>query len=655
MSTPPLLLGAATLFWGHQAGLIPLAAAMALLLEGPRLTAARWRLSLIQFNRISDFCTVLFSVLVLYAYSTREATTAIMAVISWLPVSYLPLLAAQFYSVQGKVDIGALFMSRRKITEGPRPSFDLSYPYFLLCLLAASAGVSRTPVFYGGLVLLSAWALWRAKPQRTPAWAWAALLVLAGGLGHAGHHGLHGLQTLLENKAAWLIFGGGEVPMDPTWSHTAMGQVGRLKQSDEILLRVEPAPGAPPPPLLRQASFDHYRAAQWHARSSDFKPLRPLLGPASWDIPHEKEGVGRVRISAYLTGGKAILPLPTGATRLLNLPAAGVRRSRLGAVQVEEGPGLAVYRAEFAPASSGDAPPAKDDLALPAGERPLLLKLAKQLRLDPKRPQEAKVSVARFFEEGFRYSLFQEAGKIGASPLADFLVTTRSGHCEFFATATVLILRAGGIPARYATGFSVQEASRLERSYVVRQRHAHAWTLVYADGVWRDLDTTPSGWGGLEAERASFLQPLRDVWAWASFKFSRWRWKEPETAGRKPYLWLLVPVLLAMIWKLARELKADRGRAGERPGKAREPSPGQDSEFYRIEAALAAEGLGRRPAEALADWLDRLGPAAEGLRPLAALHNRYRFDPAGLGAKERRELRELAEVCLTELRGSRVD
>lgn len=650
MNTPPLLLGAVTLFWGQQAGLLPLAAAMALLLEGSRLTAWRWQFSLLQFNRISDFCTVLFSLLVLYAYSTHAATTAIMAVIRWLPVSYLPLLSAQFYSVQGKVDIGALFMSRRKITEGPRPSFDLSYPYLLICLLAASASTSRTPVFYVGLVLLTAWGLWRAKPDRTPVAAWAALLLLAGGLGHAGHLGLHRLQAVLENKAAWLIFGG-EAPVDPTWSHTAMGQVGRLKQSDEILLRVEPAPGAPPPPLLRQASFDHYRAAQWHARSSEFKPLRPLLGPASWDIPHEKEGSGRVRVSAYLSRGKGILPLPTGATRILELPAAGIKRSPLGAVQVEEGPGLAAYIAEFAPAAVADAPPGKDDLALPVAEKPLLIELAKRLHLDPKRPQEAKGSVARFFEDGFRYSLFQEAGSPGASPLEDFLVRTRSGHCEFFATATVLILRAGGIPARYATGYSVQEPSRLERSYVVRQRHAHAWALVYEEGVWRDFDTTPSGWGGLEAEQASFLEPLRDLWAWASFRFSRWRWSEPAAASRKPYLWLLVLPLLALGWKLVRELRAERVLAHKVGAKRQTPLPGKDSEFYRVEAALAAEGRGRRPSEALSDWLDRLGPTAETLRPLVALHKRYRFDPAGLSAEERRRLKDQAEAWLEARRG----
>ncbi|MBT8330725.1 MAG: transglutaminase-like domain-containing protein, partial [Deltaproteobacteria bacterium] len=39
--------------------------------------------------------------------------------------------------------------------------------------------------------------------------------------------------------------------------------------------------------------------------------------------------------------------------------------------------------------------------------------------------------------------------------IENFLTRSRSGHCEYFATATVLLLRQAGIPARYARGYSV--------------------------------------------------------------------------------------------------------------------------------------------------------------------------------------------------------
>src|SRR5207247_2054170 len=80
--------------------------------------------------------------------------------------------------------------------------------------------------------------------------------------------------------------------------------------------------------------------------------------------------------------------------------------------------------------------------------------------------------------------------------LGEFLQTTRAGHCEYFASATVLLLRAAGVPARYAVGFSVQEWSRLERRWIVRARHAHSWALAYVDGAWREGDTTPPLWAG---------------------------------------------------------------------------------------------------------------------------------------------------------------
>lgn len=661
MSTPPLLLAAALIFWGQQTGMLLLALPMALILEGCRLTAWRSPLTPGQFNRISDLCTVLFAVLVVYAYSTRTATAAIMAIIQWMPLSYLPLLAAQVYSVEGKVDIGALFMSRRRPMEGPRPAFDLVYPYFIICVLSAGAANVRSPVFYGGMFLLAIWSLRRARPGRRPVFSWAALLLAAGALGYVGQNGLHSLQSVVENTGGWLLLGSGELPTDPNSAHTAIGKIGRLKQSDEIVLNVQPSPGAPPPPLLRQASFDHYNAAQWFASVADFRPLSPLPQAGGWAIGVPREtNSGAASISVYLRNGKGILPLPTGAVRIERLSAGAVARNRLGAVRVEDGPGLADYGVRFEPASVFDAPPGKIDLDLPPAERPMLARLARELKLNPKRPQEAKAAVALFFENNFRYSLYQEAGKIGARPLADFLLKTRSGHCEYFATTTVLLLRAAGIPARYVTGYSVIEPSRMEHSFVVRQRHGHAWALVYADGVWRDFDTTPSTWAAEEARRASSFEPVRDLLSWVLFRFSRWRWKEPEPGGGQGRArWLFVLALLGLAWKLTRELKSAGALTRKAGGAQKGSFPAEDSELYVLERALAEAELGRRSCEALSEWLDRLAglvprEAVDALRPVVALHNRYRFDPNGLSGAERRELKRAAESWLARYPAQRL-
>ncbi|MEM9137769.1 MAG: transglutaminase domain-containing protein, partial [Cyanobacteria bacterium P01_F01_bin.42] len=85
------------------------------------------------------------------------------------------------------------------------------------------------------------------------------------------------------------------------------------------------------------------------------------------------------------------------------------------------------------------------------------------------------------------------------TPLEAFLLDHRSGHCEYFASATALLLRSTGIPARYVAGYSVSEFSPAEQQYIGRVRDAHAWVMAYVDGAWRTIDTTPSG--GASRER----------------------------------------------------------------------------------------------------------------------------------------------------------
>ena len=70
-------------------------------------------------------------------------------------------------------------------------------------------------------------------------------------------------------------------------------------------------------------------------------------------------------------------------------------------------------------------------------------------------------------------------------PLKTFLLTHRRGHFEYFATAGVMLLRAAGIPARYAAdAFESLEGMRVQvnQPVVVGPTSRHGETVVVANG-----------------------------------------------------------------------------------------------------------------------------------------------------------------------------
>src|SRR5262249_35411326 len=93
-------------------------------------------------------------------------------------------------------------------------------------------------------------------------------------------------------------------------------------------------------------------------------------------------------------------------------------------------------------------------------------------------------------------------------PVEDFLVYTRTGHCNRFATALTLMLRARGVPARIALGFRGYESTG-DGAYQVRQSHAHSWVEVlvqrttednHATRHWLIMDPTPAIGDGADGE-----------------------------------------------------------------------------------------------------------------------------------------------------------
>jgi hypothetical protein len=67
-------------------------------------------------------------------------------------------------------------------------------------------------------------------------------------------------------------------------------------------------------------------------------------------------------------------------------------------------------------------------------------------------------------------------------PVVEFLEDIKAGHCEYFASAGVLLLRSAGVPARYVTGFVCRERGAGRDHWISRRKDAHAWVEMFVAG-----------------------------------------------------------------------------------------------------------------------------------------------------------------------------
>ncbi len=645
MKTSPILLGASLMFWGWQTGYMILAAVMALVLEGSRLIKLKWDFSQSDFNRISDLCNLIFLGMVAYIFLSKRSASAILVLLQWVPIALFPLLIFQVYSTSDRIDISAIFLivrkRRAKRVEKTPIAINLTYPYFAVCILSASAANVRNVWFFIILFFLSAWALWPIRSGRYSPILWISLFCLAGFGGYWGHVGLHNLQLTLEKRGLEWFSDFIKADADPYRNRTAIGDIGELKLSDRILFRVKPEFEQMDPLLLREASYNKYKASGWFAFRAKFVDVQTKPGGIIWDFQNSRNTDKIITVSTYLHRGQGMLKLPNGTFQVEQLPVLKVQQNQYGAIKVEEGPGLLKYQVRFGRKTYLDNPPDKVDLLVPENEAPALSRIVQELGLNSKPAREILKNVDDFFQQKFQYSLVQKKQKFSTTPLGEFLLLSRSGHCEYFATATVLLLRKAGIPARYASGYSVQEFSRLENRFVVRERHAHAWALAFIDGKWQDFDTTPSSWINIEQDAASRWESVYDIWSWCVLKLSEWRW-QPDKKGVTKYFWLiLIPFVLILVKKLHSKKRVKRIMTDQEHKSSLEHYPGIESQFYLIEKRLNELGFSRYHWETLSSWIKRIKEshpsyvATKSFGTIVALHYRLRFDPKGITKKEK--------------------
>ncbi|MNI01472.1 Protein-glutamine gamma-glutamyltransferase [compost metagenome] len=135
-------------------------------------------------------------------------------------------------------------------------------------------------------------------------------------------------------------------------------------------------------------------------------------------------------------------------------------------------------------------------LQLPASLPPAIRELAQQVTAGLQGNYDKVSAIAQYLKTNYSYSLDAPTRPGNSDFVSHFLFVDRTGYCEHFSTAMVVMLRSIGIPARWVKGYAPGEEARVEGAnykYVtVRATDAHAWVEVYfPQSEWVSFDPTP--------------------------------------------------------------------------------------------------------------------------------------------------------------------
>lgn len=283
-----------------------------------------------------------------------------------------------------------------------------------------------------------------------------------------------------------------------------LGEIGRIQQSDETVMRVRVQP--------RDRGFDGLR---WRGIALDeFDNL-------SWkQSRNRKMTFIRTERESFLVGARFSKPKlilqtfylePMDTPVVFTSPRAILLQGSFSELRKDEDDGLTAYRPGMERATYS----VQSDIALPAAEAlrddygvytaeeasrylqlpptldPRISELARSVMSGFDNRFDRSRAVEGYLQTQFGYTLEQKAS--GDQPVADFLFNIREGHCEYFSSAMVLMLRTQGIAARVVNGFQQGEYNETADVFVVKQKDAHSWVEVYfpQERVWVPFDPTP--------------------------------------------------------------------------------------------------------------------------------------------------------------------
>jgi transglutaminase-like putative cysteine protease len=289
------------------------------------------------------------------------------------------------------------------------------------------------------------------------------------------------------DTGAVAAYGGFQSEFDITRPGIGAGAV-----PNPIVLRVQ----ADMPLYLRGRVFDRFDGRTWTS-TTDLTPREPfdnrfLLAPNNGPVAAQL---------VYVEQDQPEVIFAANRPNTLWFPASTISTDGDGSLIA---PGLLPRGTEYAVASvmtvfrnrvSGtpdETAPGSRHLQLPDTASGAIGRLAQRVTQGIADPYERAAAIEDYLLKTYRYTLATAFEPPPADPVNYFLFERKEGHCEYFASAMVLMLRSVGIPARFATGYPATQKNPITGYFEVRRFDGHAWVEAYLDGVgWTLFEPTP--------------------------------------------------------------------------------------------------------------------------------------------------------------------
>ncbi len=310
-----------------------------------------------------------------------------------------------------------------------------------------------------------------------------------------------------------------------------LGQVGQLKLDSSPVMRVrilnQSHETLPQPIYWRGLALDEFDGTVWRTGDSNHRLF-----------VKNRDGITQVRETGNRALSQEIVtePLDTQVLFAVSIPV-GFKTAEEGKIEgINDSymlPGKASFRLKYMAYSDLSAPSGRE-LRKESEDYPISVKrhylklpqlderikeLAAKITSSDTNAYDRATSIKRYLIDNMNYTLTLENGTAGF-PLEDFLFRNRAGHCEYFATAMVVLLREIGIPARIVNGFIGGEWNEYGNFFLVRESNAHSWVEVFfPEHGWILFDPTPASDGLLSKNEFSFIGSYLD---YLKYRWSRY-------------------------------------------------------------------------------------------------------------------------------------